>query len=187
MGDTDREGYAADDARWSALMAGAQAGNEADYRQLLTELDSAVSRYLRSRLGAQEFLEDCVQEVLLALHQARHTYDPGRRFRPWLFAIVRHKAIDHLRRQRSQQRLLDDGGAPDAGYNHGERMENDLSGGRLINALPEQHREAITLTKIMGLSHREAADRLAISEGALKVRVHRAMGNLRRLLEADAP
>ena len=168
-------------------MSGAQAGSEADYRQLLTELDSAISRYLRSRLGAQEFIEDCVQEVLLAIHQARHTYDPARRFRPWLFAIVRHKAIDHLRRQRSQQRLLDEGGATEAGYNHGERMENDISGGRLINALPEPHREAITLTKIMGLSTREAASRLAISESALKVRVHRAVGRLRKMIEADEP
>ena len=73
--------YAEDEARWSSLMAGAQSGDAAAYRQLLDELSTMVERYLRVRLGDHEFLEDCVQEVLLAVHQARHTYDTRRAFR----------------------------------------------------------------------------------------------------------
>ena len=92
---------------WAALMVRAQQGHEAEYRQLLGELAEAVYRYLLSRFGHHHFLEDCVQDILVAVHQARHTYDPQRRFRPWLFAIVRHKAIDTLRRQRSHQNALD--------------------------------------------------------------------------------
>ena len=79
--------YAEDEARWSSLMASAQSGDGIAYRQLLDELSTLVERYLRSRLGSHEFLEDCVQEVLLAVHQARHTYDQRRAFRPWLSDI----------------------------------------------------------------------------------------------------
>ena len=96
-----------DEHRWSALMVNAQAGNESDYRQLLKELAIVIQKFLRSRFGYHHFIEDCVQEALIAVHQARHTYDPQRPFRPWLFAIVRHKAIDNLRKQRTREKVID--------------------------------------------------------------------------------
>ena len=130
-----------------------------------------------ARFGACDFVDDCVQDSLIAIHQARHTFDPRRPFRAWLFAIVRHKAIDTLRRQRTRQQAheryragaeaVSGPGAPDAG------------------AVAAAHREALTLTKILGLSTAEAAARLAISEGALKVRVHRAVNRLRQLLDTE--
>ena len=98
----DRE---SDEQCWSRLMVHAQAGNESDYQQLLTELTDVIYNFLRSRFGNHHFIEDCVQETLIAIHQARHTYDRHRPFRPWLFAIVRHKAIDTLRKQRTRQRI----------------------------------------------------------------------------------
>lgn len=181
--------FESDEARWAALMAAAQAGDEADYRLLLSEVSEVVNRYLRVRFGNHHFIEDCVQDILVAIHQARHTYDPRRRFRPWLFAIVRHKAIDTLRRQRSHQNTLD---------RHREeqliqvqdtapaQLEAGVVHGRLIDALSPPYREAITLTKIDGLSVAEAAAQLSISESTLKVRVHRAIGRLKRLVEADS-
>ncbi len=175
--------YAEDDARWSGLMTRAQSGDGSAYRQLLDELSVLVERYLRARLGAHDFLEDCVQEVLLAVHQARHTYDERRPFRPWLFAIVRHKATDALRRAEVRGRYhapfddCEEPAAPDT--------DSLMDGGRMLAALPEGLREALTLTKITGLSTAEAARELKISESALKVRVHRAVGKLRRMMETE--
>ena len=96
-----------DEARWSAWMAAAQRGDEASYAQILAELGNVIAAFLRAQFGDLELIEDCVQECLLAVHQARHTYDPARRFRPWLFAIVRHKAIDMLRARRAYGAMLD--------------------------------------------------------------------------------
>jgi RNA polymerase sigma-70 factor (ECF subfamily) len=182
------EDYASDERRWAALMVSAQTGHEADYRLLLTEVSKVIHQYLCSRFGHHDYIEDCVQETLVAIHQARHTYDSGRLFRPWMFAIVRNKAIDNLRRQRShhhalerhREALLLNTEGTDTGH-----LENGVVRGRLIDALSPQHREAITLTKINGLSTAEAAAHLSISEGALKVRVHRAIGRLKRLVQAD--
>ena len=184
---TDNEDSASDEKRWAILMTSAQAGNEDDYRTLLTELSRAIKYYLLSRIGAQHFIEDCVQDTLIAVHQARHTYDPRRRFRPWLFAIVRHKAIDTLRRQRSQQQLAQRQEDMLLHEQHTtDDLESKITQGRLMDCLSPQHREVLTLTKFIGLSNAEAAAQLHISESAVKVRVHRAIGNLTRLMEADA-
>jgi len=175
-----------DEHRWSALMVSAQAGNESDYRQLLQELTVVIQKFLRVRFGNHDFVEDCVQESLIAVHQARHTYNPKRPFRPWMFAIVRNKAIDTLRKQRTrsdhaeryqrEQEILSQPGPPsDSG--------GELSGGELLEALPDPHKEILVMTKIIGFSIAETAERLGISESAVKVRVHRAIGKLRHLLE----
>ena len=175
--------YAEDEQRWSSLMASAQAGNESDYRQLLGELSELVSRYLRTRLGGYDFVEDCVQDVLIAIHEARHTYDPRRPFRPWLFAIIRHKSTDAIRRAEVRGRYF---GAEQEGVEPaGDGPEAQVDSGRLLAQLPANLREPLTLTKIVGLSTAEAAGRLQISESALKVRVHRAVKRLRKWMETE--
>ena len=177
-----------DEHRWSSLMVAAQAGNESEYRQLLEELSGAIHNFLRSRFGNHHFIEDCVQEALIAVHQARHTYDPERAFRPWLFAIVRNRTIDVLRQQRSretahdrfqrEQEILSQPGAE--GF-----ARDELAEGRLLELLPEQHREVLVLTKIIGFSVAETADQLGISAGAVKVRVYRAIRKLQQLLDKE--
>ena len=178
-----------DESRWSALMVSAQAGNQEDYRVLLKELSDVVHRFLCSRFGNHHFIEDCVQEALVAIHNARHTYDPQRPFRPWLFAIVRHKTIDILRKQRTREKVADQytreqevlAQSPGTPY-PGEGMPED----GLLEQLPEQHREILVLTKVIGYSIAETASKLGISQSATKVRVHRAVHKLRQLLEEDA-
>jgi len=166
-------------------MARAQSGDEASYRQLLKELSGVIYGFLLRRIGPAHFAEDCVQESLVAIHQARHTYDPSRRFRPWLFAIVRHKAIDMLRRQGSYERaLLRQREMQQAETVGPDVVEVDEQGALLRSLVPGQ-REAITLTKIVGLTTAEAAREMNISESAVKVRVHRGIGRLKQLMEAE--
>ena len=83
---------------WSALMARAQDGDGLAYRRLLEE----VTPYLRSLAARHRGLsgetEDTVQDILLTLHAARHSYDANRPFGPWLLAIARRRIADRLRR-----------------------------------------------------------------------------------------
>jgi RNA polymerase sigma-70 factor (ECF subfamily) len=184
MPETKPDKYAEDELRWSSLMISAQSGNEQDYRQLLVELSELVSRYLQSRFGGYDFVEDCVQDVLIAVHEARHTYDGRRPFRPWLFAIVRYKSTDAIRRSEVRGRHLSpQTSSPEEPAIDGP--DEDLGGARLIASLPLNLREPLTLTKIVGLSTAEAAGRLKISESALKVRVHRAIKRLRKMMEKE--
>jgi RNA polymerase sigma-70 factor (ECF subfamily) len=180
--------HESDEQRWSTLMANAQAGNESDYRQLLTELTNVIYNFLCSRFGSHHFTEDCVQDTLIAIHQARHTYDQRRPFRPWLFAIVRHKAIDTLRKQHTRQKVTSQYKGEQeilSQTSQQSEAESEIIRGRLLESLSEQHREVLVLTKIIGFSIVEAAEKLGISESLVKVRVHRAIRKLRQMMEAD--
>ena len=149
-----------------------------------------IQKFLRSRFGNHHFIEDCVQEALIAVHQARHTYDPQRPFRAWLFAIVRNKAIDTLRRQRTRDKAVDHYRRDQEVLSQAGRrntFQSEFSEGGLLELLSEQHKEVLVLTKIIGFSVAETAEQLGISESAVKVRVHRAIRKLRHLLENDEP
>ncbi len=180
--------YQQDEQRWASLMAAAQCGNEHDYEQLLSELCTFIESYLRSRIGSHQSIDDWVQDILIAIHRGRHSYNPKRPIRPWLFAIIRHQTIDGMRRQNTYQKMIDQHLEQAACTNERGQaeIEEPLIEGCLFKALKLQYREAITLTKIIGLSSKEAACKLGISEVALKVRVHRALKQLKKLLEAES-
>ncbi len=173
---TNRE---ADEARWSAWLVEAQAGNAGSYEQLLAELVPAIRAYLFSRFGSFEAIDDCVQECLLAIHQARHTYDARRPFRPWMFAIVRNRTIDVLRKVRPAPELP---GADATTHD----WNSEIDGRRLLEQLSQGLRETLLLTKLMGLSTAECAARQGISESLVKVRVHRGIRQLKSLWEAES-
>lgn len=178
-----------DESRWSALMVSAQGGNQGDYRVLLRELGDVVHAFLASRFGHHDFIEDCVQEALMAVHLARHTYDPSRPFRPWLFAIVRHKTIDVLRKQRSRAQAADQYKREQAVLSQAAATpgaSDGAAGDGLLERLPEKQREILVLTKVIGYSMAEAAGRLGITQSAAKVRAHRAIHKLRQLLREEA-
>ncbi len=169
-------------------MRRAQAGDASAYARLLSELGNAIAGYLYHRFGPVSFAEDCVQECLIAIHEARHTFILGRPFRPWLFAIVRNRAIDMLRRQQAYSRLFSAGlddveGVAVSALESAEHEIRVTSAGSLFASLNPQQREALTLTKLLGFSIAEAAGRLGISQTAMKVRVHRATRAAAKMLE----
>jgi len=177
--------YSDDEERWATLMAAALRGDARLYEQLLRELAAVIERYIGRRFGALSFTEDCVQECLLAIHTGRHTYDPRRPFRPWLFAIVRNKTIDMLRRSYAGERP-----ATDVEHLHAAAAPDEtLAAGQVLSRLTPTFRNALTLTKICGYSLAEAAAHSGISESAMKSRVSRAVRAAEHLLneERDQP
>ena len=177
------EQHGEDERRWREWMTLAQAGDRQAYDRLLHALGDAIEAYLRARFGAMSFIEDCVQECLLTIHQARHTYDSTRPFRPWLFTIVRHKAIDMLRRMQHQLRADD---LPTDSMASAVDPSDDLATGQALAALSPQFREALTLTKIAGLTVPEAAQQCGVTESAMKARVNRALKAARKHLKNEA-
>jgi RNA polymerase sigma-70 factor (ECF subfamily) len=171
---------------FAALLLAAQAGDQEAYRQLLEALQPLLRAYVKRRLRDEEAVADVCQDVLLTMHRVRHTFEPGRAFEPWFYAIARSRFIDHLRRRRRRSDLeitADDG--PEA------IAEEDATGWNrfleLLENLPASQREAFSLLKIEGLSVDEAAERAGVSSAALKVRAHRAYGALRQALLGSEP
>src|SRR5258708_6812004 len=88
---------------WTGLMRSAISGDGAAYQRLLSAIAPvlrATARRGLARAGQPlDQAEDIVQDILLAVHLKRHTWDAKAPFAPWLFAIARNKLIDALRRR----------------------------------------------------------------------------------------
>ena len=171
-----------DEQRWSYWMGMAQRGDESCYTKLLEEIGDVIAAYLTVRFGSIDLIEDCVQEGLVAIHMARHTYDVKRPFRPWLFTIVHNRTIDMLRSQKSYKSILARS-VEEAIDQPVTPIEDEINNSMIFAALKPIHREVLLLTKVVGLSVSETADTLDISESAVRVRVHRGIKATREILQ----
>jgi RNA polymerase sigma-70 factor (ECF subfamily) len=173
--------------RLSEWMERYQRGDGEVLAELYREVAPGMLNYLYRFVRDRALAEDLLQEVFLRIHKVRHTYRPDSPAKPWLFAIARYAAIDALRKRGRRREVAYEEGfmntaSPDAleQTEHSESMEQVE---RALDELPAGQREAFVLTKVAGLSVQEASAVLGISEGATKVRVHRAVGAVREFLE----
>lgn len=170
----------ADEATLARLMAKAQAGDRTAYNVLLSEAGMWLERYFRRRVPPHQ-LDDLVQDVLLALHAKRSTYDRTRPFLPWLAAIARYRWVDHLRRiyRADETELADEL----AGVDEEPAIASRISLERLFAQLPVAQVRAIELVKIEGLSVSEASAASGQSESLIKVNIHRGLKKLAAIIE----
>ena len=166
-------------------MRRAQLGDQAAYRLLLDDLQEATTLYLNRILFDGQAVEDCVQDCLLTLHRARATYDPRRPFNPWYFTIVRHRARDLIRRkQPAPGGSLAEQTDTAASYSLNVEVRRDLD--RLLSEIKPVYREALEMTKIEGLTIKEAAARAGVATGTMKARVHRGLERLMSVVHAES-
>jgi RNA polymerase sigma factor (sigma-70 family) len=164
---------------WAMWMRAAMSGDAGAYRQLLVSLAPRVRAVAHSRSrtsgAAADEVEDVVQEVLLTVHLKRGTWDQSRPIGPWVAAITRNKLIDVQRRRGRhvtvpiedvEDRLRAEEQAPEL-----STREVDT----LLERLKPQQREIVRSISLNGGSIRETADRLQMTEGAVRVTLHRAL------------
>lgn len=173
------------------LMARAVRGDRAAYAELLTLLASATARYVRARVGDVPWVDDVVQETLLSIHGARHTFDARRPFAPWFYAIASNRMIDAIRRERriASRELTgldtpDPASRPPGGASAGRREYDAESLRVAMRTLTPKQRTVVHALKVRGDSVRDVSSRLGMSETAVKVTAHRGYRALRRLLGA---
>ena len=177
----------ANDLALAELMRAAQAGDKPAYASLLRGAEPIIRR-AATRAGVRgDAIDDVVQETLLTLHSARHTYDPSRSFTAWLTVIAQRRGIDALRRSgRSARREIH---APLAYEQHADTAARADRGwietsrahelGQAIATLTPGQREAVEHLALREQSLAEAADATGKTVGALKVNLHRALKALR--------
>lgn len=178
----------------AAWMAAAQQGDAAAYETLLRSILPVLRAFVARRGVDSSEVEDVVQEILLLIHRARHTWRSDRPFDPWMWAIARNASTDALRRQgreRSRRATAQDvfgERAPlpaDGSASPEEQIGAAQIGPGLLDALaklPATQRSAVELLYVEQLSVAEAAARAGVSPSALKVRAHRGTRALRGLL-----
>jgi RNA polymerase sigma-70 factor (ECF subfamily) len=164
---------------WGDLMRAANAGDATAYRRLLRSLEGALRSVARRGLGgaglAGDEVEDVVQEILLAVHLKRDTWHARRPLLPWIHAIARHKLVDALRRRGRRPHVSIDDVAESLLAEEPAPAPVPAMLDRLVQGLPERQRDVVRAISIEGASIREAAQRLHMSEGAVRVALHRGL------------
>lgn len=170
-------------------MRAALVGDNNAYQQFLV----AVTPHLRAmaRRRCNQFgtpaseAEDVLQEVLIAIHLKRETWDVARPIGPWISTIVRNKMIDVLRRKGRRvtipiEDVIDTLEAEDAPSNL-----DALDAERLMGKLKNPQQDIVRSISMNGSSIRETAERLNMTEGSVRVALHRALKTLASIYRND--
>ena len=139
--------------------------------------------YFVRMTGSPAISEDLVQEVFLRILKYRKTFRPESPFTTWMYQIARNARIDDARK-RVRDCLLDEAQLDSPGpaiepVDAPRRQEAELVR-RALADLPAEKRELIVMARFQGLRHKEIGKVLGCDPGTVKVRVFRAIQELRR-------
>jgi RNA polymerase sigma-70 factor (ECF subfamily) len=175
------------------LLVEHQRGNAAAMRALIARYQSELFTFLLRFVGDAGHAEDLFQDTFVLVHRHAATFDPSRRFRPWLFTIAANKARDFLRslprKNAANSPLLDAHGdgptvldlqpAADPGPPEILARQEEVARMKVcLAALPTLYREVVVLSYFHQFSYQEMADMLNVPLGTVKSRLHAAISQL---------
>ncbi|HEX5215988.1 MAG TPA: RNA polymerase sigma factor [Vicinamibacterales bacterium] len=173
---------------YTELVRSAATGDAEALERLLMRVQEVAWRFSASVCGHGDDSEDAMQEALLKTYRyVGRIRDPGA-FKPWLYRTVRNACLMGRRKRAGEPtrlRSLDEVvpgelariDAPDPGKNPEQLADNAGLRRRLrraLRTLPGPYREVVFLREMEGLSTREVAKVMGVSEDNVKTRLHRA-------------
>jgi RNA polymerase sigma-70 factor (ECF subfamily) len=169
------------------LMLAFKGGDEKAFVTLYERYRNRVFNFARRLLLDPALAEEAAQDAFLKLYAARERYEPRSRFSTFLFRIARNHCLNlaarheqtRVQRGRAIERVDASEEAPDAAAQRGQ-LRDALRAA--LAELPEKQASALILAQYEGLSYREVADVLGVSEGATKSLIFRARERLTREL-----
>ena len=183
------------------LLAAYLEGDRSAFTNLMGRYSNELLHFLTRFLSSRAAAEDVFQETFLQVHLSAESFDPQRRFKPWLFTIAANKARDYHRKHARQSAVSLSSSIDSSG--EGERfidlMESsaqaptapllDAERSRLvkkvIDSLPVHLREILLLSYFQRLSYSQIADALEIPLGTVKSRLHTAVAAFARAWEVQ--
>lgn len=184
---------------YAELIRQASTGDPAAMERLLTTAQEVAWRFSMSVCGGADDAEDAMQEALIKTYRYTSRIREPEAFRPWLHRTVKNACLMSRRRRVAQPRHLEsidpvragDDAAPidppDPGRNPEQITANSRLRGRLqqaLRTLPPSQRAVVFLREMQGLSTREVAHAMGLSEANVKTRLSRARKALQAALEA---
>lgn len=131
--------------------------------------------------------EDLVQIVFYRILKYRHTYRDEGKFSAWIYHLARKVAADHFRKHASTPiptdptNLVEQADADPQPSDQAATTEDVVLLRAALARLPLEHREVLVLSRLQHLEHKEIAKLMDCSVGAVKVRAHRALKELREI------
>jgi RNA polymerase sigma-70 factor (ECF subfamily) len=166
------------------LMMSVRDGQVADLAPLFERHSARLYNYYVRLTGDRQLSEDMVQDVFLRILKYRHTFRGESRFMTWMFTIARNVQMDNSKRWYREQPLArdEDGGTPEpASDDSADRLYDASLVKEALGRLSPEKREAILLSRYEGMKYNEIAQVAGCSVENVKVRVHRAIRDLRKI------
>lgn len=183
----------------SILIEKCRQGDVASFEQLISQYQVYVYNIAYRTLGHEEDAKDASQDALIKVFKNISQFTGEAQFSTWLYRIVVNTCKDYLRKQQSRHEhtIQDEEEAsrfleslPDSDVNLPEKqLERALVKNSIHEALeklPIQHKSAVVLRDIQGLSYEEISVIEACSVGTVKSRINRGRKYLREILLKDA-
>jgi len=145
----------------------------------------ALFDFLSRMTGNAGVAEDLVQDVFVRVLKYRATFRDEGRFETWLYRIARNARVDYFKSRRQTESIEDSGlDIAQPGDGPAEAVQREREMARLRRALlllRDDKRELIVLARYRAMKHEQIAELLGVEVGAVKVRLHRAIQELRRV------
>jgi RNA polymerase sigma factor (sigma-70 family) len=162
-----------------ALMSRVHDGEVQALAPLFDRHHAALLNFFFRTIGNRASSEDLVQDVFVRMLNYRRTYRPGSQFLTWMYHIARHARADYHRKRRGEIEW-DDAYAPRVfPHDSAESAQQEHYLALALQRLPDDKRELLVLSRFAGMRYEEIGQLLKCEPGAVKVRVHRAMRELR--------
>ncbi|HML35114.1 MULTISPECIES: RNA polymerase sigma factor [Sporomusa] len=174
--------------------------HELQFDQVYAEFQPKIYRYLTRLIGLKD-AEDVTQDVFIKVNRALHTFKKDSQLSTWIYQIATNAAIDRMRSQPFKQESAEQFNESDIDrlaakntYSYKKplliedqvvRQEMNECIRNFVMDLPENYRTVAVLSEIEGLKDSEIAAILGVSINTVKIRLHRAKNNLRKLLLAN--
>lgn len=163
-------------------MQAVQDGDVSGLAELFERYHRPIYRFLARTTGDRAAAEDLVQDVFVRVLKYRGSFDRDACFETWLYRIARNARTDHFRRQRPEAPVDEALTVLDADPGPAERLQQAVDReqlARALRAMDEEPRDLLVLARFQGMPYDRIAELLGIEVGAVKVRVHRALRQLR--------
>lgn len=160
-------------------------GDERAFEELFRRYAPIVLGMVRRALRDEELAREITQHTFFRLHGARGDFHQGSRVRPWLLTIAMNLVREHWRRQKRRPHVdldLDTRAAPAPEKSALELEQRSEAVHAALAKLPSSQREVVELHYFEERPYKEVAEILGTSEGAVRVRAHRAYTTLKALL-----
>jgi RNA polymerase sigma-70 factor (ECF subfamily) len=136
------------------------------------------------QIGDRAASEDLVQDVFFRILKYRQSYRPGTPFRAWMYQIARNARLDYARKHPDALPFEPEMSPAVIPIDSLESQQHSALLQQALGMLPEEKREILLLSRFQELKHEEIAAMLGCEVGAVKVRVHRALRELRKTFES---
>jgi RNA polymerase sigma-70 factor (ECF subfamily) len=165
------------------LMLAVRRGDVSRLEPLFDRYYRLLFEYLARTTSNRATAEDLVQDVFVRVLKYRHTFRDDSCFETWVFRIARNARVDYFRSRHFRETALEGAAEQaDAAIGAAEQFERDRQAARVRRALllmRDDQRDLIVLARYRGMKYEAIADLLGVDVGTVKVRMHRAVRELR--------